>query len=314
MPARLRRVACGFGVVCVALLGASCALKEVRRLPPTQVLPLVEASLDELLEAIRHQHEAIRSLNGRAELVPATGSAYSGVIEEYHDVRAIVLAQRLGGESAANASAGNRRQIRLIGQAPVIRKKVFDMVADDTEFRILIPTKNKFIVGTTTLERPSEKPIENLRPHHLLEAIFVSPLAPGALHLVEENEFDGVRYYIVSELVAEGSSWRLGRKWWFRRTNLALVRVQRFGPRGELVSDVHYDLWTQHGELRYPHWILLVRTQDDYRLELRFEKLDLNGDLDPDQFRLEQPAGTELVDLTRARSQNTPRPGPETRP
>lgn len=296
----------------LAVLWAGCSVKETRRLPPSQVLPLETASLSQLLERIRQQHESIRSLNARAELIPSTGSAYSGVIEEYRDLRAFLFARRLlPAEAGASADAATASQIRLIGQAPVVRKNVFDMVADDREFRIYIPSKNKFIIGRTALERQSEKPIENLRPQHLLEAIFVPPPAPAATHLLEENEIGGMRYYVVNELATEGGALRLHRKWWFRRTNLGLGRVQRFGPGGELLSDVHYDVWTQHGTLRYPHWILLVRLQDDYRLELRFDKVDLNPDLEPEKFRLEQPPGTELVDLARPASQKAPAAHPE---
>lgn len=278
-----------------AWLTVACGVKDVTVLPPEQVLPLLEASLEELLARVQEQSEAIRSVNARAELLASTGSAYSGVIEQYRDVRAYVLAQR-GESGPANSAAATH--IRLLGQAPVVRKNVFDMVADETEFRIYIPPKNKFIVGQTRMERVSEKPIENLRPQHLLEAFLLLP--PGrALHALEENEVGGTRYYVVSEIAVEGERASVLRKWWFRRTNLALARMQRFGPRGELASDVHYDVWTQHGHLRYPHWILFVRPQEDYRLEFRFDRVELNPGLDPDRFRLEQPEGTELVDLTR---------------
>ncbi|MFQ5926392.1 MAG: hypothetical protein ACE5MH_03040 [Terriglobia bacterium] len=278
-------------------------MKETRQLPPGQILPLRQASLTELLARIRQQHDSIRSLNARVELIPATGSAYSGVIEEYHDVRAFILAQRRTANPAStSADPSSQSQIRFIGQAPLIRKNVFDMVADEEEFRIYIPPKNKFIIGPTALKHRSEKPVENLRPQHLLEALFVPPPGAAAHHLREENEISGQRYYIVNELTGEAGGLRLHRKWWFRRTNLALARVQRFSPKGELFSDVHYDIWTQHGELRYPHWILLVRLQDDYRLELRFEKLELNPDLAPQKFQLPQPPGTELVDLTHTKT------------
>lgn len=321
MPGRKKLAACLLAAALAAITG--CSVKETRRLPPQQVLPLLNASLGELLERTRQQHEAIHAVNLRAELVPTTGSAYSGVIEEYRDVRAFLLATRTplseeagGGTglpvSARAAEAAYR--IRVIGQAPVVRTNIFDMVADQDEFRIYIPPKNKFIVGPSRLERPSEKPIENLRPQHLLEALFVTAPDTRALHLLEEQEISGLRYYVVSELeTAEGV--QLRRKWWFRRTNLALARVQRFGAAGELLSDVHYDVWTQHGELRYPHWILLSRPPDDYRLELRLQNVELNPNLNPEQFQLVRPAGTELVEVKdeageKPAAQSRPEPEP----
>lgn len=292
-----------------ALWGTSCAIKETQRLPPSRVLPLLEASLDELLGQVRELSESVRSLNARAELIPSTGSAYSGVIEQYRDVRVYVLAQRATPTEKTNAG-GYQTHIRVIGQAPVLRKNVFDMVADDHEFRIHIPPKNKFIVGRIALERQSEKPIENLRPQHLLDAIFWAPPATDATHLLEENEIDAERYYVVTELAPAAGAPVLLRKWWFRRTNLALARTQFFGPGGKLISDVHYDVWTQHGDLHYPHWILLARPYDDYRLEFRFDRVDLNPDLDAERFRIEQPKDAELVDLTQPAEKKSPANNP----
>lgn len=272
--------------------GAGCAVKTTTRLNPQQIRPLLSATLEELLSKLQQQAAAVHSLNAVTELVPSTGSAYSGVIEQYRDVRAFVLAQR-----SANPS-GNTRQIRMIGQAPIVRKKIFDMVSDDHNFRIHLPTKHKFIVGPTTLTRRSDKPMENLRPQHLLEALFPAAPLAGALHLLEENEFSGRRYYAVSEVMHEaGEDGRLARKWWFDRTDLALVRVQRFGPSGRLLADIHYAQWQDAGGVPYPRTIELIRPHDDYRLKLLIKELTLNEPLAPEKFHLEKPAGAELVEL-----------------
>ena len=73
--------------------------------------------------------------------------------------------------------------------------------------------------------------------------------------------------------------------------------MQRFGPKGELVSDVRYDDWRDESGVLYPHQIELVRPQDDYRLTLRFKKLTLNQPLSADKFQLEKPEGAELVEV-----------------
>jgi hypothetical protein len=188
--------------------------------------------------------------------------------------------------------------LRLIGQAPIVRKTVFDMVAGAREFRIYLPTKNKFIIGPATLERRSEKPIENLRPQHLVEALFIPAPWAKTPHLLEENEFGGLRYYAVSEVILDDAGQTiLHRKWWFERSGLELVRVQRFGTKGELVSDVRYADWREESGVRYPHQIELARPQDDYRLTLRFKKMTLNQPVAPDKFVLEKPEGAELVEV-----------------
>ena len=283
----------------LVLGGVGCAVKTTTRLNPQQIRPLLSATLQELLLKLQQQAAAVHSLNAVTELVPSTGSAYSGVIEQYRDVRAFVLArQSVNPSDNSHPRRWRGQQIRMIGQAPIVRKTIFDMVADDHSFRIHIPPKNKFIVGPTTLTRRSEKPMENLRPQHLLEALFPAAPLAGALHLQEENEFNSRRYYAVSEVVREaGENWRLARKWWFDRTDLALVRVQRFDPSGRLLADIHYAQWQDADGVSYPRTIELIRPHDDYRLKLLIKELTLNEPLAPEKFHLEKPAGAELVEL-----------------
>ena len=102
----------------------------------------------------------------------------------------------------------------------------------------------------------------------------------------------------MSEVVRQtGEGWRLARKWWFDRTDLALVRVQRFGPSGRLLADIHYAQWQDAGGISYPRTIELIRPHDDYRLKLLIKELTLNEPLAPEKFHLEKPAGAELVEL-----------------
>ncbi len=300
-------------VFLVALLVglAACGVLDVKkteRLPPEKTLPLRTATLDELLEKLRQQEASVTTINAVAELQPSTGSAYSGVIEEYHDVRTFILAERRPASAGASGEAAKEaRTVRLIGQAPVVRKTIFDMVADEDGFRVLIPPKNKFIVGPNEVRRLSSKPIENLRPQHLFDALFPAGPQAGAVHLFEENEFNGERFYAVTEILpAEGPRWRLGRRWWFERSQLELVRLQRFDPEGRLVTDVHYAEWRSRKGTSYPKTIELVRPQEDYRLTLIVKEITLNEPLDPEKFRLEQPPGVELVDLSKPAQEEKP--------
>jgi hypothetical protein len=290
-------------VLTLPLLGAkNCGVKvkDTTELPPEQILPLQTATQEELLARLDELAEAVTTINAVTELAPSTGSAYSGVIEQYRDVRAFVLARRgtlvgVDGEAEATPSG---REVRLIGQAPVVRKNIFDMVADEERFRIFLPTKNQFIVGPTRLSKRREKPIENLRPQHLFEALFLEPPRAEARHLLEENEFGGIRYYAVSEILPdEEGALVLHRKWWFDRRGLELARVQYFDEQGRLVSDIHYADWRGDGAAPYPWEIKLARPHEDYQLKLIVKELTLNEALPPAAFDLEQPEKVELIDL-----------------
>ncbi len=265
------------------LTGAGCggAVKQTHKVPALEVRPLLEATAGELISRYNQQARAVRSLNARVEIRPETGSAYSGVIETYHEVNGFVLAQKPA-------------SIRMIGQAPVVSSNVFDMVSDGETFRIFIPPKGKFIVGPTRLVRPAKKPIENLRPQHLVDALFWPEIAPDEPMIFEEFNATPERYYILT-LVRPGPPLEIARKIWFDRGDLSVARIETFAPGGRLEGDIRYGQWEPLGELRYPREIELARPHDDYTLKLQITKLALNEEISVDRFHLDQPPGTELV-------------------
>ena len=268
-------------VLPVMAAGCGGAVKVTTKVPAAEIRPSLEATADQLVERYNQQARAVRSISATVELNPVAGSTYTGVIEQYHDVRGFILAQR-----PAN--------IRMIGQAPVVSKNIFDMVSDGETFRIFIPSKNKFIMGPTELERTTKNPIENLRPQHLLDALFWKELPAGKSVLFEEFDAAPQRYYILTQLRGTENP-EIERKIWFDRADLSIARVQIYGSRGRLLADVRYADWQPAGELRFPRHVWLVRPHDDYQLEVRITKLTLNEEIAAERFRLEQPPGTELV-------------------
>ena len=260
-----------------------------------------DATREELLEAYNGIARNMKTLNATVELKPTAGSKYSGVIEEYHDVKAFLLAERPS-------------EIRIIGQAPVIGKTVFDMASDGDTFRVSLPTKNKFLVGSVASERNSSKPIENLRPQHLLDALLWPAIRKAeAVTMTEFNDEKG-RYYVLTVLRG-GYQLEVLRGIWFDRSNLQVARIQNFGPKGILLSDASFSDWEPvdgpaPGQTNappatgaaaspaitfFPRSIHIGRPHDDYTLDMQVTKIAVNGEIPPDGFRLEQPAGSELV-------------------
>jgi outer membrane lipoprotein-sorting protein len=271
------------------------AIKTRHDVKPQEIHAQIEASEDQLLLAYNEQARAVRSLQATVDLVPSTGSTYSGVIEEYHDVPGFILAQRPA-------------TVRVIGQAPVVAKNIFDMVSDGETFRIYIPSKNTFLVGATSLARASKKPIENLRPQHVVDALFWPEIPPNTGVLFEQFDADPNRYYILTLLrQTDGGKLEIARKIWFDRVDLRVSRVQLYGAAGRLDSDVAYSDWQPLGatpaaggavavaQASYPRDIHIWRPQDDYKLEISILKLTVNEVISADRFELAQPAGSELV-------------------
>lgn len=254
-----------------------------------------DATREELLDAYNLIARSIKTLNTTVELKPTAGSKYSGVIDEYHEVKAFVLAARPA-------------EIRMIGEAPVIGKTVFDMASDGETFRVFIPSKNKFLVGSVAVERTSSKPIENLRPQHLLDALLWPEIRKQEVVMLKEFNDEKGRYYVLTVLRG-GYQLEFLREIWFDRSNLQVARIQTFGPKGLLVSDVSFADWEPFenpvgqstaaaptaGVSSFPRAIRIERPHDDYKLDMQVTKISVNEEIPTDRFKLEQPAGAELV-------------------
>jgi len=253
-----------------------------------------EATREELLEAYNLIARGTKTLNATVEMKPTAGSQYSGVIDEYHEVKAFLLAARPA-------------QIRVIGQAPVIGTTVFDMASDGETFRVLIPSKKKFLVGPVAVERTSSKPIENLRPQHLLDALLWPEIHKAESVTLREFNDENARYYILTVLRG-GYQVEVLREIWFDRSNLQVARMQNFGPKGLLLSDVRVADWqpsdnagqaataaASNGTALFPRSMRIERPHDDYKLDLQVTKIAVNEEIPAERFKLEQPAGMELV-------------------
>ncbi len=295
-------------VMLTSAVGCAVSHKTVVK-PPQASVPQLAATKEQLLYAYNRQAQAIQSLNAGVTMKLAAGSAYSGVIEQYHEVSGFILAARPA-------------DIRVIGQAPVVGKNIFDMVSDGSTFTIYIPSRNKFIVGPANLERRAEKPIENLRPQHLVDALFWPPITEGTPVLFEEGSEGASQFYVLTVVKTEtapsaalpgdagsvasnqqsssqrpASNWEIARKIWFDRANLRVSRIENFGSGGKVASDVTYANWQTTGATSYPWQIDVTRPSDDYQLQITIKKLTVNEPIATNRFSLPQPPGTDLINL-----------------
>ena len=285
----MRRVWTCLGLATLSVLAGGCPrVKTDHKIPKNEIPIVKDATREELIEKFNAQAAIAKSLNATVELRPTAGSKYSGLIQEYHEVKAFLLAKRPA-------------EIRMIGQAPVVSKTIFDMTSDGQTFRVSLPTKNKFLVGDVGVERNSAKPLENLRPQHLFDALLWPEIVKGEAVLFEEFNDETARFYVLTVLRG-GYTTEIRRKVWFDRADLNVVRLQSYGPKGALLSDIRYTDWEPAGapsnvtgDPAYPRAIRIDRPHDDYRIDLQITKLTLNDDLPEDRFQLVQPPNSELV-------------------
>ncbi len=280
-----------------AFILSGCAMSQTKVTTPGGVpVHLETAAKQELIGQYNSQADAIRSVSAGITMTLTAGSAYSGVIKQYHEVGGFILAARPA-------------HIRVIGQLPLVGTNIFDMESDGETFGIFIPPQNKFITGPARLERPSAKPIENLRPQHLLDAIFWPAIGQGATVLIEEASDGPGQYYVLTLLQsparteatparAEGfTDWEIARKIWFDRTDLHMARVTTYDAGGKVASDMRYAQWDASGTVKYAHRIVLARPENDYTLEIGITKVTFNEDIPNDRFVLKQPAGVEVIHM-----------------
>jgi len=273
--------------------GSRNGLKGHTELTPSQRSVAKDATREELFEAYNLIARSTKTLNATVELKPTAGSKYSGLIDEYHEVKAFILAVR-------------PTEIRVIGQAPVIGTTVFDMASDGETFRVSIPPKKKFLVGPVAVERSSSKPIENLRPQHLLDALLWPEIRKEESVTLREYNEENARYYILTVLRG-GYQVEVLREIWFDRSELQVSRMLTFGPKGVLLSDVRLGDWqpsdaaaSSTAAALFPRAIRIERPHDDYQLDLRVTKVIMNEEIPAERFKLEQPAGAELVPVGNA--------------
>jgi hypothetical protein len=279
------------------LLVSGCSVSHKTVVKPSQApAALQTATKAQLLDKYNRQANSIRSVSLSVKMKLTGGSNYSGVIEQYHEVNGFMLAAK-----PAN--------IRVIGQAPVVGKNIFDMVSNGEEFHVFIPSKNDFIVGPTNLQRPSKKPIENLRPQHLVDALLWAPVSDRVPVLFEQANETQARFYVLTVLrnaspsnadasnsnQSPADEFEIAQKIWFNRADLNVSRIEIYAPGGVLSSDDRYSDWDAFGELHYSRQIDVTRPGDDYQLQISAIKATFNEPITSDRFILHQPPGTELV-------------------
>ena len=301
----MRRVPIAVLLVCLASAGLSSCLARrrviARKGAPKSQSKLLTADRQTLIDSVARTYDAIHDFNAEVDMVPALGTAEKSKITEYKDVRAYVLFRKPA-------------DIRLIGLYPVVRNKAFDMVSNGSDFKLYVPAKNRFLVGTNEIEAPSANKIENLRPQHFLNAMLVAPidLTKDKVLLMNLTDEDNA-FYIIPVVHENGNGQlQLTRSIWFNRYNLTLARQFIFDQKGNILTDARYSDWKAYDNVPFPKHIEINRPQDEYAVVIDIVKMDINKGVTTEKFALTQPEGTTLQVVGQAPATVTP-PAPATK-
>jgi outer membrane lipoprotein-sorting protein len=255
--------------------------------------PLKTASQQDLIDYVNAQAARIQSMQATVDIDTSAGDPKNGKVTDYKEIRGYVLARKPA-------------MLRMKGLLPVVRNTAFDMVSDGKSFKLWIPPKNKFVVGSDSADnyRP-EKRLENMRPQYIYDALLI-PEIDGDDAVMEngyETVLDSKRHRVDQPnysllVIRKGANGAyLSRKIDFSRVDLLPYRQRIYDRQGNVASDVHYHDYKDYAGNMFPSTIEIERPRESYDIILNMLKLEINKALTDDQFVLEQPAGAELVRL-----------------
>jgi outer membrane lipoprotein-sorting protein len=270
-------------------------------------VPLKSATQQQLIDFINSQAAKIQSLQATVDINTSVGDQKSGKVTDYQEIRGYVLARKPA-------------MLRMKGLLPVVRNTAFDMVSDGRTFKVWIPPKNKFVIGSNTDSTfQPDKRLENLRPQAIYDALLIREIGPDEIAVLE-NGFEPVldeKKHRVDQpdyelaVIRKGpNGWYLSRKIFFSRTDLLPHRQLIYDQQGNVVTDAKYDKYKDFDGTLFPTSVEIERPLEDYDITLNILKLELNKALKDDQFALEQPPGAEVVHLGQSGSDSK---GTETR-
>lgn len=256
--------------------------------------PLKAATPQQLIDYINNVASRIQSMQATVDIATSVGGEKKGKVVDYQEIRGYVLARKPA-------------MLRMIGLLPIVRNRAFDMVSDGRQFKLWIPPKNKFVIGSNDVSHASTNPMENIRPQHIYDALLLRAIDPKDEIAVVDSDFETVTDeksqklqqpdYEVIVVHKEEQGWYLSRKVIFSRTDLLPHRQLIYDERGNLVTDAHYEDFKDYIGIMFPNQIDIWRPQEEYAITLKMVKLQLNQPLTDEQFALQQPPGAEVVNL-----------------
>jgi outer membrane lipoprotein-sorting protein len=277
-------------------LGESACLFRTRTVEPrTSTAKLETATKDQLVDYLNSEAAKIQTLNATVDIAASVGGEKKGKVTEYQEIRGYILVRK-------------PNMLRMIGLFPIVRNKAFDMVSDGTTFKLSIPSKNKFYIGHNNVVQSATNPLENIRPEVIYEALLLPDLNPQTditvLQQGQEEVYDTKKKrtlqqpdYIVDVIHRGGNGWYLARQIVFDRTNLSVHQQLIFDDNGAVATEATYQVYNDYNGVSFPRVIEIKRPQEEYSIRLTVDKAVINEPLRDDQFALQQPPGSQLINL-----------------
>jgi hypothetical protein len=256
---------------------------------------LQTATQQELINRLNEDAARVRSFNATVDIDSSVGGEKRGKVTDFKEIRGYILVRQ-------------PNMLRMIGLYPIVRNKAFDIVSDGQQFKLSVPATNKFFVGHNQAIEGSDSPLDTLRPQAIYDALLLQAVNPENEIAVLEDSTEMVvdkqnhklvqqPNYVLDVIRKSDKGWALARKVVFDRTNLVPHRQIIFDDDGSPVTDARYQVFKEYDGVQFPSFIEIKRPQEEYDIRLFMVKLAINQPISEDQFALEQPTGSILVNL-----------------
>jgi outer membrane lipoprotein-sorting protein len=285
-----------FPTVFALLLSATGCLFRTRTVEVRiSTAKLQTATQQELIDRLNHDAALIKTLNATVDIDSSVGGEKKGKVTDFKEIRGHILVRK-------------PNQLRMIGLFPIVRNKAFDVVSDGREFKASIPATNKFYIGHNEVIKGSSNPLDTIRPQSIYDALLLREIDPQDEVAVLESSTEMVvdkqthklvkqPNYVLDVIRRTEKGWILARKVVFDRTNLRPHRQTIYDELGNVSTDAGYQVFKDYDGVEFPGYIDIKRPQEEYDVRLIIVKVALNQPITEEQFALQQPPGSILVDL-----------------
>jgi outer membrane lipoprotein-sorting protein len=258
---------------------------------------LKDATLDQLVEIINTNAEKLKTLKATAVDID------SSVLEQKKDK--VVDNPQFAGLILVRKP----EMLRMRVFVPLVHNIMVDMVSNGQTFELAIPPRSQFIVGSNKQPaKPSPRPIYNLRPQHISDALMLKPIDQDKETAVLENTTEIVKdpkshkdveqlAYTVIVIDKDANGAYLSRKIVFSRTDLQPHEQSIYDRQARLVTFARYENFTEYSGINFPAIVSIQRPIEGYAITLSIVKMEVNVPLTDEQFVLTQPPGSQLINL-----------------
>lgn len=279
---------------------AGCLFRSHEEHRPFSTATLREATLEQLVDFINVNAVRLQSLKANVDYNLTVSKqrkpkSNEFKVTEYTEVSGYLLVRKPD-------------MLRMIGLVPAVRNTLFDIVGDAKGFSLSIPPQSKFIVGSNQITKPSIQPLENVRPQAIFDALLLKQIDPQNEIAILEQGMEMVKdpkthkdvqqaEYEVIVIRREDKNWYISRKIIFSRVDLRPDRQLIYNSQGHVVTDASYEDFKDYDTVLFPETVHINRPIEGYTIQLTFTKLQLNQPIKDEQFALNRPPGSKLINL-----------------